>query len=30
MNAGEQIHKAVSQFVNDVKTGDFPNAKEGY
>jgi len=30
MNAGEQIHAAVSQYVNDVKSGEFPNAKEQY
>jgi len=30
MNAGEQIHAAVSQYVTDVKTGEFPNAKEQY
>jgi len=30
MNAGEQIHAAVSQYVTDVKSGEFPNAKEQY
>jgi len=30
MNAGEQIHQAVSRYVSDVKTGDFPNSREGY
>jgi 3-methyl-2-oxobutanoate hydroxymethyltransferase len=30
MNAGEQIHKAVEQYVADVKSGDFPNDKEQY
>jgi len=30
MNAGEQIHSAVSQYVQDVKSGDFPNDKEQY
>lgn len=30
MNAGEQIHKAVSQYVTDVKSGEFPNLKEQY
>ena len=30
MNAGEQIHNAVAQYVSDVKGGDFPNPKEQY
>jgi 3-methyl-2-oxobutanoate hydroxymethyltransferase len=30
MNAGEQIHNAVSQYVTDVKSGEFPNEKEQY
>ena len=30
MNAGEQIHSAVSRYVSDVKSGDFPNSKEQY
>jgi 3-methyl-2-oxobutanoate hydroxymethyltransferase len=30
MNAGELIHSAVSQYVTDVKSGDFPNSKEQY
>ncbi|MFM9006638.1 MAG: 3-methyl-2-oxobutanoate hydroxymethyltransferase, partial [Flavobacteriales bacterium] len=30
MNAGEQIHSAVSQYVQDVKSGDFPSDKEQY
>ena len=30
MNAGEQIHNAVRSYVNDVKSGDFPNEKEQY
>jgi 3-methyl-2-oxobutanoate hydroxymethyltransferase len=30
MNAGEQIHNAVSQYVSDVKSGEFPNLKEQY
>jgi ketopantoate hydroxymethyltransferase len=30
MNAGEQIHDAVSRYVTDVKSGEFPNAKEQY
>ena len=30
MNAGEQIHNAVSQYVTDVKSGEFPNEKEKY
>jgi 3-methyl-2-oxobutanoate hydroxymethyltransferase len=30
MNAGEQIHAAVSQYVTDVKSGEFPNTKEQY
>jgi 3-methyl-2-oxobutanoate hydroxymethyltransferase len=30
LNAGELIHNAVSQYVTDVKSGDFPNQKEQY
>lgn len=30
MNAGEQIHAAVEQYVADVKSGGFPNEKEQY
>jgi 3-methyl-2-oxobutanoate hydroxymethyltransferase len=30
MNAGDQIHDAVSRYVSDVKSGDFPNEKEQY
>jgi 3-methyl-2-oxobutanoate hydroxymethyltransferase len=30
MNAGEQIHLAVSRYVSDVKSGEFPNEKEQY
>jgi 3-methyl-2-oxobutanoate hydroxymethyltransferase len=30
MNAGEQILNAVSQYVTDVKSGEFPNEKEQY
>lgn len=30
MNAGEQIHKAVEQYVADVKSRNFPNEKEQY
>lgn len=30
MNAGEQMIQAVEQYVNDVKSKDFPNDKEQY
>jgi 3-methyl-2-oxobutanoate hydroxymethyltransferase len=30
LNAGELIHNADSQYVTDVKSGDFPNQKEQY
>lgn len=30
MNAGEQMHKAVEQYVADVKSRDFPNESEQY
>lgn len=30
MNAGDQIHDAVTRYVSDVKSGDFPNEKEQY
>jgi 3-methyl-2-oxobutanoate hydroxymethyltransferase len=30
MNAGEQIHKAVQQYVADVKSRNFPNEREQY
>ncbi len=30
MNAGEQIHDAVSSYVQDVKSGNFPNEREQY
>ena len=30
LNAGELIHNAVSQYVTDVKSGEFPNQKEQY
>ena len=30
MNAGDQIHAAVTQYVKDVKSRDFPNSKEQY
>jgi 3-methyl-2-oxobutanoate hydroxymethyltransferase len=30
MNAGEQMHQAVQQYVADVKSKDFPNEGEQY
>jgi 3-methyl-2-oxobutanoate hydroxymethyltransferase len=30
MNAGDQIHDAVTRYVSDVKSGEFPNEKEQY
>ena len=30
MNAGEQMIAAVEQYVNDVKSKDFPNNNEQY
>jgi 3-methyl-2-oxobutanoate hydroxymethyltransferase len=30
MNAGEQMHTAVQQFISDVKSRDFPNKEEQY
>lgn len=29
-NIGEQMHQAISHYVSDVKTGEFPNRKEQY
>lgn len=30
LNLYDQVHAAVGQYVSDVKSGDFPNAKEQY
>ena len=30
LNLGEQINQAVTQYVQDVRTSDFPNEKEQY
>lgn len=30
LNLQEQIHSAVTQYIGDVKSGDFPNEKESY
>ena len=30
MNAGDQIHDAITRYVSDVKSGEFPNEKEQY
>jgi 3-methyl-2-oxobutanoate hydroxymethyltransferase len=30
LNLSDQIHKAVSHYISDVKSGDFPNEREQY
>lgn len=30
LNLSEQIHSAITQYIDDVKSGDFPNEKEQY
>ena len=30
LNLSEQINNAVSQYIEDIKSGDFPNEKEQY
>ena len=30
LNLNEQVHTAVQHYINDVKSGDFPNEAEQY